>query len=206
MPPHPAGSPAPHPEAVITAAGRRQPVANRVLGRVLRSPASGLVDGSLMLLTVRGRRTGREVTLPVQYAAGDDALWVWPGHPQTKAWWRNLRTESELRLRLRGEDVTGSGRVVTSAAEPALFAGGWQAYAARYPRAVRAAAGGGAAEEVLVRIEVPAEALARARRATVVAGRARPRGSAGTRSARTSCWRTCSRGLTGSRWPRPAVT
>ena len=55
---------------------RQQPLVNRFLTGVLHSPVSGVVDGSLLLLTMRGRRTGREITLPVQYAVGPDAIWV----------------------------------------------------------------------------------------------------------------------------------
>lgn len=145
----------------------RPPLVNRTLAAVLRSPLSGLVDASLMLVTLRGRRTGREVTLPVQYAVGDDALWIWPGHPQTKTWWRNLRVAAPVRLRLRGEQVPATARVVTGGADPVLFGAGVAAYGRRFRRAgpgLRAPGG------VLVRVAVPADVLARARRATVVPG------------------------------------
>ena len=82
-------------------AAPHQPVVNRLLTRVLRSPLSGAVDGFLVLLAVPGRRTGRAVTLPVQYAAGRDAIWVRPGQPETKTWWRNLPAETAVGLRLR---------------------------------------------------------------------------------------------------------
>ena len=50
---------------------------------LLRSPFSGILDGSLMLITVRGRRTGIEYTLPVQYATDGQAIWGPPGAPRT---------------------------------------------------------------------------------------------------------------------------
>lgn len=43
-------------------------------------PFSGLLDGSVMLLTVRGRRTGTEYALPVQDAEESGTIWVFPGH------------------------------------------------------------------------------------------------------------------------------
>jgi deazaflavin-dependent oxidoreductase (nitroreductase family) len=144
----------------------RAPLANRVVGGALRSPLSGAVDATLILLTVRGRRTGRRISLPVQYAAGEDALWVCPGHPRTKSWWRNLRAASPVGLRLLGRDVAGTARVVTATGEPGMFAAGAAALATRFPRtgaATRDAA-------VLVRIDVPAAELLRARRATLVPG------------------------------------
>ena len=140
----------------------RAPLAIRVVAAVLRSPVSGALDAALVLLTVRGRRTGREISLPAQYAAGEDALWVWPGHPETKNWWRNLRVESPVRLRLLGRDVAGTARVVTASGEPEEFAAGAAAYADRFPRT--------GAADLLVRIDVPAAELLRARRATLVSG------------------------------------
>jgi hypothetical protein len=87
---------------VATSARRkRQPLANRLLVWLLGSPVSGVLDGSLLRLTVRGRHSGRAITFPVQYAAGDDAIWVCPGRPSTKTWWRNLMTASPVELRLR---------------------------------------------------------------------------------------------------------
>lgn len=159
---------APRGEAARRRAASPQPVINRMFTRVLQSPLSGAVDGSLVLLTVPGRRTGQAATLPVQYAASRDAIWVWPGKPETKTWWRNLRTETAVGLRLRGVDIAGTARVVGRSAEPALFSAGQQAYAARFPHASAATARAGAA--VLVRIEVAPDVLASACRATVVPG------------------------------------
>ncbi len=163
---------------------RRQPVINCLLARLLRSPLAGMVDGSLLLLTVRGRRTGRAIVLPVQYAAGDDALWVWPGHPETKTWWRNLGVASPVRLHLRGQDVEATARALDGD-EPAAVERGLRAYADRFPRtASRAGFGADAAlhdglgeaakRAVMVRIDLPEPALRRARAATCVRGRGLP--------------------------------
>lgn len=165
---------------------RRQPAMNRLLAWVLRSPLSGMVDGSLLLLTVRGRRTGRAITLPVQYAAGDDAIWVWPGNPQTKAWWRNLRVESAVRLRLRGQDVEATAKALEGDDDLREAALGLRAYADRFPRSAsrggfgrQAAAPDEARREavkptVIVRIDPPEPVLRRTRAATLVHGRGVP--------------------------------
>jgi deazaflavin-dependent oxidoreductase (nitroreductase family) len=74
---------------------------------LLRSPAHRLLSGSLILLTVTGRRTGRAHTFPVGYSQAGDTLTVaaqWPGRKQ---WWRNLRTEAPVAVRLRGTARTG---------------------------------------------------------------------------------------------------
>jgi membrane protease YdiL (CAAX protease family) len=136
------------------------PLADRAVAAVLRAPVSGGLDAELLLLTVSGRGTGRARTLPVRYAAGQDALWV---RPRTRRWWRDLRREAPVRVRLLGRDLAGSARVVTPAGEPAAFGAGAAALARRFPRAVPAG--------VLVRVAVPAVDLLRARRVTVVPGR-----------------------------------
>ena len=87
-----------------------RPVANRMVGRVLRSPLSAAVDGALMLITVHGRRTGQEISLPVQYAVGDDAIWVWPGH-------RRPRRGGAICTRSPGLVCGCAARTFTAAAE-----------------------------------------------------------------------------------------
>jgi membrane protease YdiL (CAAX protease family) len=132
---------------------------------------------------VRGRRSGRAVTLPVQYAAGDDALWVWPGHPQTKTWWRNLDVAAPVRLRLLGQDLDATAQALHGGQDPAEVQRGLRAWAGRFPRsAARAGFGGPPAVgdnpgneavkgAVIVRISPPQAALRQARAATQVPGR-----------------------------------
>ena len=152
---------------------------------VLRSPLSPAVDGRLLLLTVTGRKTGRSYAVPVQYAAGPLYLWVWPGNPEQKTWWRNLVVPAAVTLRLRGAEVVGVARVVDGAVEPREAERGLLVYASRFPRTARHIVGDeltrerlrrAAAEILLVRIEIDARSLRAARRATLPA-RAGPDGA-----------------------------
>jgi membrane protease YdiL (CAAX protease family) len=165
-----------------TMVARRQPAMNRLLLRLLRSPLAGAVDSSLLLLSVRGRRSGRAITLPVQYAAGDDAIWVWPAHPEAKTWWRNLTLAAPVRLRLLGQDLDAAAQALEGDQQPAEVERGLRAWAARFPRAAASSgfggpppAGGIAPETVrravMVRITPPEPALRQAHAATQVAGR-----------------------------------
>ena len=43
-------------------------LANPLVGRLLESRAHGLLSGALVVLTYRGRRSGREFRIPLQYA------------------------------------------------------------------------------------------------------------------------------------------
>jgi len=77
-------------------------VANRIIGPLLRSPLHGLMSGSLMLLTMTGRKSGRPITTPVSYLPdGDGRLILFTFSP----WWKNLQGGAPVTLRIKGRDV-----------------------------------------------------------------------------------------------------
>jgi deazaflavin-dependent oxidoreductase (nitroreductase family) len=67
---------------------------------LLRSPLHRLLGRSVMLINVRGRRSGRHYTTPVGYVRDGDDLLVLSWRRRT--WWRNLRGGAPVRLRLDG--------------------------------------------------------------------------------------------------------
>jgi deazaflavin-dependent oxidoreductase (nitroreductase family) len=95
---------------------------------LLRSPLHRLASGSLLLITYRGRRSGRRFTIPVMYAERGGTLTVFVGRSEGKQWWRNLRGGAEVEVRLRGRRLRGQAEVVGDSA-----AG--ETYLDRYPRA-----------------------------------------------------------------------
>jgi uncharacterized protein len=125
--------------AVLLAAVRRSrpsPV-DRVVLAVLRSPLHRLLSGAVVELAVRGRRTGRLVVLPVQYARDGDLLVILPGHAGRKTWWRNLDGGAEVCVRLRGTGRHGWAGTLESGT-PA-FQAALECYVRRFPRAASAA-------------------------------------------------------------------
>ena len=94
---------------------------------LLRSPLHRLASGSLLLITYRGRGSGRRFTLPVMYAERDGTLTIFVGHPERKRWWRNVRGGAEVEVRLRGRRLRGHAEVVEAAAAV-------ESYLVRYPR------------------------------------------------------------------------
>ena len=82
---------------------------NPVLKALLRSPLHPLArSGTIGLITVTGRRSGREFTIPVFYRRQGNSVKIGVGAPARRAWWRNLRGEgAEVRMRIRGEERTG---------------------------------------------------------------------------------------------------
>jgi deazaflavin-dependent oxidoreductase (nitroreductase family) len=81
---------------------------NPLVRALLRSPAHGLVSSHLALITVTGRRSGRTYTFPVGYHRDGDQVTIGIDWPERKRWWRNLREEAPVELRLAGERRTGS--------------------------------------------------------------------------------------------------
>jgi hypothetical protein len=67
-------------------------VGNAFVSTLLRSPFHRLLSGSTDLIRYRGRRTGREITMPTQYAEHGSDILILVGRPDTKTWWQNFRT------------------------------------------------------------------------------------------------------------------
>ncbi|MBG0823373.1 nitroreductase family deazaflavin-dependent oxidoreductase [Planomonospora sp. ID91781] len=84
---------------------------NPFVRRLLRSPLHDLLSASVALVTVKGRRTGREVTVPADYVERDGELLLVSRRSRT--WWRNLSGpgSAPVRVRLRGREWEGAASV-----------------------------------------------------------------------------------------------
>jgi F420H(2)-dependent quinone reductase len=124
---------------------RRQPpgiwvtnhLANPILRQLLRGPAGHRLGRRLALIRYRGRRTGRMYELPVQFARNGNRIWILPGSPEHKTWWRNLRGGADVHLVLAGQDIHGHAMVVDRS-RPPEFAEGLSVYLRAVPQARRA--------------------------------------------------------------------
>jgi F420H(2)-dependent quinone reductase len=71
---------------------------NPIVAALLRSPLHGLLDPSMLLLHVTGRKTGRRYDIPVNYVDVDGRLTI-----VTVARWRvNLRGGADVEVTWRG--------------------------------------------------------------------------------------------------------
>ena len=82
---------------------------NPILTTLLRSPLHAIVDGSMLLISVTGRNSGRVYTTPVSYFRDGETLTVISLRQRT--WWRNLRGGAEVSLHLQGKPRCGRATV-----------------------------------------------------------------------------------------------
>lgn len=86
---------------------RLQRLYNPFVVALLRSPLHGIMSGSTMLITYRGRRSGKEHTTPVNYVRDGESLLVVSSRDHE--WWKNLRGGAPVLMRVRGGNLTGVG-------------------------------------------------------------------------------------------------
>jgi hypothetical protein len=117
------------------------PVGNRIVGAVLQSPVHRVLSGSTDLIRYRGRRSGRSIETPTQYATVDDGIVILVARSDTKAWWRNFVPDGPIDVLIAGRWRPMTARVVRGTDDAATAARLLDAYLARFPRARRALPG-----------------------------------------------------------------
>ncbi len=105
------------------------------LKAILRSPLHHVLSKSLMIVRYTGRRTGRPITLVVQYVEADGYVWAWPARAETKTWWRNFRGGHPAEVVVRGEEKPAVGEAIVD--EPEAIADVITLYLERYPRTAK---------------------------------------------------------------------
>lgn len=91
-------------------------VANPVLRWLLRSPLHGLASKYLLLLSYRGKKSGKRFTTPVMYER-DGETFVVTTFRDPVVWWRNFRNGHPATLWVRGDPVETNGQAVTDPGE-----------------------------------------------------------------------------------------
>jgi deazaflavin-dependent oxidoreductase (nitroreductase family) len=84
-------------------------LANDIVTFLLRSPLHGLISNQLLLLTYTGRKSGKQVTVPLGYARRENTILLLTDH----AWYKNLLANPQVVLRLQGKNYTGSAEVIS---------------------------------------------------------------------------------------------
>ena len=113
-------------------------IANPVVSLILRSRWHRWMSASVLLIAYRGRKSGKEFSLPVQYAQDGHFIYIVPGMPERKSWWRNFRILTPVRLALRGEELSGSGVLLDPATRREEIVTGIEVYLHGFPSLARA--------------------------------------------------------------------
>jgi hypothetical protein len=109
-------------------------VANPVLRPLLRSRLGRRLGRRLAVVRYRGRRSGRTHELVVQYVRDGDVVWIVPGHPERKRWWRNMRDPWPVEMWLTGNHLAGVARAVTEADDSESVSTTLARYRVTFPR------------------------------------------------------------------------
>lgn len=84
-------------------------IGNPLMKFFLRSPLHRIASASIMLITVTGRKTGKQYTTPVNYIEDEEAGILTVLTHKHRTWWRNLRGGAPVSVVLRGERLEGVG-------------------------------------------------------------------------------------------------
>ncbi len=85
------------------------PFVNNTMKFILRSPAHGMVSKTVLLITFRGRKSGKTYTTPVSYSQVSDQISIFT-HAN---WWKNLRRGTPVTLRIQGQEFPGMVEMVS---------------------------------------------------------------------------------------------
>jgi len=113
-------------------------IGNALVTGLLRSPLHRLLSGSVDVVRYTGRRSGRTITTPTQYARRGDQLIILVARADEKTWWRNFRDEHDLDVLVEGRWLAMVGHAVDGRTEPQEAGPLVEAYLRAHPRAAGA--------------------------------------------------------------------
>jgi hypothetical protein len=91
-------------------------ILNPIMMVILRSPFHGWMSKSLLMLTVRGKKSGKQYSLVTNYFQDGKTVTIIPAMAEKKTWWRNLRGGGTVRLVLRGVEMQGQAELIEGSA------------------------------------------------------------------------------------------
>jgi hypothetical protein len=74
----------------------------------------------------------------VQYARDGTEVWIVPGQPDHKIWWRNLSEPTDVEVRLAGVELRGTALALDGAESPDELRRGLVLYFRQLPSAAKA--------------------------------------------------------------------
>jgi deazaflavin-dependent oxidoreductase (nitroreductase family) len=108
------------------------PFMNKIMALMLRSPLHGTVSKHILLLTFKGRKSGKTYTIPVGYMRQGNKVTLLTDHN----WWKNLRGGAPVTLRIQGKTYQGTAQALPDDKE--LTVSEMQAFVKNSPMSARA--------------------------------------------------------------------
>lgn len=108
---------------------------NPIMKLILNSPLHGLFSEKVLLFTYQGRKSGKEFSLPVQYARKDEIIYIVVGMADRKTWWKNLRGGVTIQLLLQQKKLNARAEVLASEARREEMADALGLYVQKFPEA-----------------------------------------------------------------------
>ena len=90
-------------------ARRTPPFINMTMKLILSSPLHGIVSKNILLISFKGRKSGKTYSTPVDYAQDGDTVYIL----SRADWWKNLRGGAPVTLRMRGKEYHGLADAVS---------------------------------------------------------------------------------------------
>jgi deazaflavin-dependent oxidoreductase (nitroreductase family) len=87
----------------------KQPNSRRFMTWMLRSPFH-IFMGGILLITVTGRKSGRAISTPVNYARDGDTVLITSKVDRT--WWKNLRGGAKVAVLINGKTYQADATVI----------------------------------------------------------------------------------------------
>ena len=81
------------------------PLINLLMSLLLRSWVHGVMSSSVLLLSFRGRRTGRHISVPLRYMKNERGFVCFT--TDNAAWWRNFEEPHAVNVLVAGKNLRG---------------------------------------------------------------------------------------------------
>jgi len=88
---------------------------------ILNSPLHWITSRNILLIRIKGRKTGKEFTTPVNFSQAGDTIRITSF--SNRSWWQNLKTNPEVVITLRGQEINGAAEVFVDQHEVAVELG-----------------------------------------------------------------------------------
>ena len=81
---------------------------NPIMKTILRSPLHKMISGQILIISFKGRKSGKEYNTPVSYFRETDKVYVFT-HAN---WWKNLVGGVQVQVRIQGQDFLGQAEPI----------------------------------------------------------------------------------------------